>query len=386
MLNMKAASVIRSVIRYARGGEFYNNVFNTMYKKNCLIMYISSPFCNSGITDRHQNERQILEIADIFHELKYNVDVADYTIKRIPTLKKYDVVFDINVKEEAAYDTNLKMDSKLIAYFTGSNPSFSNMAEKKRLKDLKCRKGVTLRARRQAPTYSKRIQECTSVIFIGNQYNFKTYNNFFLKQHFLVNNTGYDFTGRLDFSRKKNNCFMYFGSSGCVHKGLDLLLDVFSEKEFPCELYVCGNYKKEKDFNKLYYKELYQCDNIKSFGFVDIHSSTFFDICNRCTFTILPSCSEGMAGSITTCMSAGLIPIVSKRCGFDVDDSNCIIELKDCQLNTIRQTVLNCMEMNSNLLYQKRLGILKLVREEYSMKEFRRKMKTAIIDSLTTIA
>ena len=52
--------------------------------------------------------------------------------------------------------------------------------------------------------------------------------------------------------------FVFFGSLGAVHKGLDLLLEVFSRMTTDCKLYVCSGYEKEEDFCKLYHKELYE--------------------------------------------------------------------------------------------------------------------------------
>jgi hypothetical protein len=34
-----------------------------------------------------------------------------------------------------------------------------------------------------------------------------------------------------------------------------LLLEVFSEENFPCDLYVCGGFKYEKDFEQAYYRK-----------------------------------------------------------------------------------------------------------------------------------
>ena len=157
------------------GGMYYKNVFNTKHSHDCLVLYVSAPFFNKQINDYHQNVRQVICIAKILDELGYNVDVADYTIKKLFTNTTYDLVFDVHIKEKNVYDSHLKNDAIVIAYITGSNPEFANRAERKRIAELKNRKGVKLMPRRQAPLFPTRIEQCDSVIFIGDEYNFKTY-------------------------------------------------------------------------------------------------------------------------------------------------------------------------------------------------------------------
>ena len=363
------------------GGSIAYNVYGTDYGKNCLVLYVSAPFINKQTKDYHQNVKQVVVITKIFNELGYNVDVADYTIKRLRYKKKYDVVFDIQVKDINIYDSLLNRNASIIEYITGSNPVFSNKAEKKRIWELQQRKGVLLQPRRQTAPFPPRISDCDSVIFIGNQRNFKTYDNRNFKRVFFVRNTGYDFVKHIDYTKKRTNCFMFFGSTGSVHKGLDLLLDVFSEDGFPCKLYICGNYRGEKDFCRLYREELTNNNNIKSLGFVDIHSELFFKVCNRCSFMLLPSCSEGMAGAVTTCMSAGVVPIVSKMCGFDREDD--VILLKDCRVDTIRKMVLDCSRMQPVEIKEKSETCLRHIREKFSMDCFYHDMKDAIIGSIS---
>ena len=70
--------------------------------------------------------------------------------------------------------------------------------------------------------------------------------------------------------------FLWFGSHGFVHKGLDLVLDAFAEMP-DYHLTVCGPIREEieKDFEKAFYKELYQTSNIRTLGWVDIGRPEF---------------------------------------------------------------------------------------------------------------
>ena len=94
---------------------------------------------------------------------------------------------------------------------------------------------------------------------------------------------------------------------------------------------------RESDFEKAYFKELYQSPNIKTLGFVDVCSDQFLKVIKNTCALIYPSCSEGQAGSVITCMHAGLIPIISYESGVDIEDFGII--LKECSINEIIDSI-----------------------------------------------
>lgn len=354
-------------------GILKKNVNNTSYSKNCIMMYITSPF--EKIENNHQNEWQAVEIARLIGKFGYNVDVMDYYFEKGIIDKKYDAIFEITSHSESFYYKYLVADPIKVMYITGSNPIFANEAEQKRLKELMCRRGVMLSARRETEPFSKAIELYNSVCIIGNDITLKTYSDYNLPQTFLIPNSGYDFWGKINVDTKRSDCFIYFGSSGSVHKGLDRLLEIFSKKDFPCDLYVCGSYENETDFCKEYSKEIYHTKNIIPMGFLNISDKRFFEIVNRCAFTILPSCSEGMAGTITTMMSAGVIPICSLECGIDSED---IIVLEDCEIDTIERTILWASKKSKEWVKTNSIRTMKLASNKYSRSIFSQKMEEAL--------
>lgn len=351
------------------------NVNKSNFEKNCLVSYITTPFENPNSKDYHQNIWQVKEIVRIIGAYGYNVDVVDYKTNKVYLSKKYDLVFDVLACENPIYRNNLKKDAKRIIYFTGSESEFANNAELTRILDLEKRRGVRLQPRRQAPAIVKDVENYDVAIMIGNDYNFDTYSKFNFKKRFIVPNTGYDFGDRFDLSKKDSKNFLYFGSAGCVHKGLDLLLEVFSEKDFPANLYVCGAFKREHDFEEEYKNELYNTTNIFPVGITDIWSDDFTVLAGKCAFSILPSSSEGFAGSVVTTMSAGIINICSDRCGLDAED---VIILKDCSKETIRNTVLEYAGKSEEWIMAESERAKKLAETKFSKSEFTRLMSEAI--------
>ena len=160
-----------------------------------------------------------------------------------------------------------------------------------------------------------------------------------------------------------------------MHKGLDLLLEIFSKKGFPFELYVCSNFESEEAFCEVYKKELFSTSNIHPVGFIDIMSEKFREIAEICSFALLPSCSEARAGSVLTVMSAGIIPIVSRECGFEDDE---VIQLRDCKLETIEEAIRYFGEKNDTWIERESNHVRHIVKERYSKENFVQSVHNAL--------
>ena len=296
--------------------QYIENVFNTSYKKNALFIYITEPFLTRRNYNMHQNRVQAYIFATFCKQFGYNVDVVDESVNTLDLDKHYDLIIDSHPKKKSFYEKNVKDDSKKIVYLTGSNPEFSNQQERQRILDVNRRRNSNLKPKRNCLEFKGDVIESFNSIFlIGNTTTKSTYSNFSIPI-MTVNNSGNSFFSYPKFSEKQSNSFLFLSSSSQVHKGLDLLLDVFS-KHNQFNLYVCSDFKSENDFFDLYKDELTAFSNIKGIGMLDLKGRHFQSILNICSYLVLPSCSEGMSGAVLTAMSAGLIPIISDRCGVD---------------------------------------------------------------------
>lgn len=352
------------------------NIFKTDFSKNCLIVYVTYPFVK-GTSYKHQNSWQVIELAKIINSFKYNIDIINFDHNRKNFNKKYDLLIDIFPRDNAVYNNFLKDSCIKIAYLTGSNALFQNTAEKDRLKKLYYRRKVKLIPRRQVSLTSKMIESYNAAFFIGNEYNLKTYSDYKMPPVHFIKNTGYKF----DFSDENRNSknFMFLGSVGQVHKGLDLLLEVFAYKCKGCNLYICSDFQNETDFCKAYKQELYHTANIHPIGFIDIKSEKFKELAEKCAYMILPSCSEGIAGSVLTAMSAGMIPIVSNECGLNDDE---VILLQNCSLKCIEETVKFYSQKNFDWIKNMSKKSLNIIKERYSEENFKQSVLVAIEKTL----
>jgi glycosyltransferase involved in cell wall biosynthesis len=153
-----------------------------------------------------------------------------------------------------------------------------------------------------------------------------------------------------------------------------MLLEIFSKKT-ECELFVCSSISQERDFEKEYYKELYKTKNIHTFGFVNVFSEQFKEISDKCAYLIFPSCAEGQAGSITTAMSAGCIPIISKMCGFSEREG---IILGDCSMKCIEQYIDKYSQMDKEWIVKQCKKEVEIIANDYSEESFVESVNNAL--------
>lgn len=383
-INSNVRGKIRAFLPFLKHSKpFIENVNSTTYTKKCLLVYITAPFIVKKISDSHQNQPQAVEMARVIGEFGYNVDVIMYTLKNPGEYLKdrtYDFIVGLIPRGLDFWTGHMNPSCKIAAYMTSMNLAVTYQTEVKRIDELEQRKGVRLKVRNGSPDYflTKDLESFDAAWFIGNQYNLRSYDCFNMPPVYFIRNTGYNFSWlNKDIIRDKRN-FLFFASGGQVHKGLDLLLDIFSEDGFPCNLYICSSFMNEEDFCQLYHHELNKCPNIFPVGFVDINGAVFREITEKCAFMIMPSCSEGCAGSVLTAMSAGLIPIISRECGIDGEIDDGVIQILDCKIDTIRKYILECSQKPDDWIKEHSALSVKTATTTYSFESFTRSVREAM--------
>ncbi len=354
------------------------NVNKTNYDKHCLLAYITTPF--TRIAETHQNQWQVTELARIIGEMGYNVDVIDFRSVKEKAPRKYDLLVDIQPLAGRPRLKWLKADAKKIVYLTGSESRWANAEEEKRRERVKATRHVTIPPEREAAPLDKAVESFDASFMIGNAYNWQTYQRAPEKMppvYYIPN--GGSVPVHPGGDRRSLHKFLFFASSGQVHKGLDLLLEVFANYCTDCELFVCSSYLKEKVFCKAYEQELFHTPNIHPIGFVDIQGQQFAEITAACGYVIIPSCSEGQIGSVLYPMARGCVPILSRACGYDEDEA---IHLPDCNLDTIARYVKKYAEKDADWLAEKSLRCHEIVAQRYSREAFRKAVQEALLQVL----
>ena len=339
---------------------------------NVLISYILTPFLlkpGESMPISHTHFWECLQMAKTFLDMGYCVDVIRFDNDVFIPQKKYAFFIETrwNLQRSAPY---LDEDCIKIFHADSAHLLFHNAAEANRLVELQQRKGVSLIPRRfEMPNQAIENADCS--IVLGNEFTMGTYKyaNKPLYRVPISTPVLYPWFEDKDFDACSRH-FLWFGSGGLVHKGLDLLLDVFAQMP-DYHLTICGPISKEPDFEATFERELYHTPNIHTIGWVDISSKEFLKILNSCVAIIYPSCSEGGGGCVITCMHAGLIPIVSYEASVDVND-DCGIVLKNCSLDEIKNKIRMLSDFPSQRLKEMAKNSRDFVRENHTQENFAR--------------
>lgn len=300
--------------------------------KRVLLSYVIRPFTRNPwkkYVPRHQNHWECAEIANIFTELGYKVDVINHNNRFIPR-KQYSYVIDDH-DNLARLSPYLNDNCVKVIHLTRFHWLELTLSEYLRLKDLRERRGFMLIPRR-LPKAVPGI-ECADYCVIKDNDMAKASYAYAGKAIYSVHSASLN---TFPWQEKNlNRCktrFVWLGGSGAVLKGLDLVLEAFVKMP-ELHLTVCGPYARESDFFRAYQKELNETNNITSLGWVDTGTRQFEEILETSIGFVYPSASDTNPGAVAVCMHGGLIPIITPQCGVDVSGMGIILE--ECSIESI---------------------------------------------------
>jgi glycosyltransferase involved in cell wall biosynthesis len=290
-----------------------------------LLSYLTNPFlvASGAEADAHTNVWECRQIARTFLELGFAVDVIDWNNEGFQPQKAYQFLVDIGANLERLASL-VGHDCTKILHATGKHWRFQNRAEHFRITALEARRGVRLQPRRIAPAGAG-VEAADCLTVLGDRLTIDTFAYAGKPCYRIPLSTTAEFpwNAAKDFTAGRRR-FIWFGSSGMVHKGLDLVLEAFAATP-ELQLTVCGPVDRERDFNAFYRRELYRTPNIRTVGWIDVAGREFRRIIDSSASLVYPSCSEGCAGCVVTSLHAGLVPIVSRESGVEVRDFGVVL-------------------------------------------------------------
>ncbi|PMH39150.1 hypothetical protein BCU69_19190 [Vibrio cyclitrophicus] len=325
--------------------------------KKALLSFIVHPLYISR--DNHPNQLELNSIIRVLSDLGYTVTVVDYRRKKV--FGCYDLAIGFGDCYEYALNENIA--KKYILYSTGSPAFIQNQMAIESL--FRARKSCLLAGRYEENfTNSIRLTEdiwpnqlinSNGIITIGNSYTKSLFQRFHDRVHSVH---GMCFDLKLSDNQYLNRelleprSLVWFGGKGCLHKGLDLCIESVLKTDW--KLYIVGPLDDEIFLFEDYIRNY--PDNIVYLGFMSVHSDEFIDLMNKVPFSILPSCSEGMATSIITlAYNFGTIPIVTKQCGIDLDEH--IIEITSLSVEATQLAILQASNFSVDSILCRRKAL-----------------------------
>ena len=362
------------------------NVFQSTYKKKVLLSYIKNVFENplvNKVDKKHTNRYTTFLIGQIIHELGYQVDVVNYTDHFNGNFSDYDFVIGLGQPLDDVLELRKQNWKTRVIYFaTGCNPFYSNPITIKRIVDFyQLHQQILLSSSRYIKEDWPLQHECADWIIVhGSQFAKSTFRNYridsvygpvFLRPEILKTDIQWE-------SARKN--YIWFGSQGAIHKGLDLVLDAFINRD-DIFLHVCGNLSHESGFLDYCQALAAKHKNIILHGFVDLDSDLFCQIMSDSAFVIYPSASEGNSPAVITCMAnGGLIPLITENADVDLDQYGIIIN--DLTVSSVSKALEESINMTLDQLKKQHTRILEKTRYlhsfDYFTSDFKEKLKNVI--------
>jgi len=354
------------------------NYFKSDFSKRVLISYITTPFVRQSFG--HTNFFEALTVAQVFDALGYQVDVVHYEC-RLQDLKKYDVIYGFGETLEYFFAKKFTPKTKVIVYSTGMHQFKQNINTLNRVKNVFEKKQTWLidSARLVDKSWFRQIVLSDAIIALGNDEVKRSFEPYYKGVVYQLNAPFYQTKDVREIIDKKlqmaGKSFVWFGSSGLVHKGLDLCLEYFKTRP-DLTLHVCGSFNNEIGFVNAYYKELYETDNIITHGFVEINSDKFRRILESVFFIIFPSCSEGGGASVLTVIgNGGLIPLITLETSVTVPNA---IIINEFTFEGVEQAVIQTENIEFNQLQQWSLENAEFVVKENSLEVYSKNLKEII--------
>lgn len=353
------------------------NYYKSSYEKKVLFVYSTYHF-NKKYYLAHSNYQESLVIAKIFDEMGYIVDIYNNNREYKIDFDKYAIVFGEGIPMFQAIQQNTHAIS--IYYATGSHPWQCSASSLNRVIDYyKKNKFLALESTRlQDYRWGLAASLSDAVIVIGNDNTKKTFEDNGSENIYKINPTFHIKKEMRNIQKSQDSLksMLYFASYGLLHKGLDLVIEAF--REFPdWTLHVCGYTQRENDF----LISLNIPENVIVHGFIDIESSLFQKLSENCGYVILPSSSEGIATAVLTAMGrGGMIPVVTKECGVDIDDFGILIE--DLTIESVKEAIVKCESINYDELVIKSSKSVIKAYNEYTLQNYENTMKEHLITIL----
>lgn len=351
----------------------------TSSRGRALVFYLTEPFYYFGFSPRfqiHQNKWQAIELADRVSDMGYVVDIYPLSADPPHRIEKYDLIFGRGDNYHRAVED---CDCTTIYYGTGQSMPTLRQKEKERLRNLEERRGVRLSPERSRE-HRGTPKSYENVIVVGDERTALTY-------HDLTADTSSIYPIRLAYKpnfsppQEKNftearRSFVWFGGSGVVLKGLDLVLEAFEGLE-GLDLYVCGPVTNNEEFANHYRALLNDTGNIHTMGWVRVGSREFMETMSEAGYLLYPSASDGFpSGSIAACMHAGIVPILSSEIVHDTDGWG--LTLDDVTVPEIRAQVRRCAEQDPEALRSMSRRALAKARSDFTRRAYSGDLEEAL--------
>ena len=338
------------------------NFYQTTYNRSVLISYITPPFTTVNHFT-HQNYITSHIIAESFSTLGYNVDIVDFFDPRPITYEKYSVIFGFGKGLEQSFYFKDRSIPR-VHFVTGAHHYLQNEMSLKSIKDFYRISGLWLANEANVLSdcnyYS--LFNADFAIMLAHGHVYEDYQSRFEQRVYSLNNNilnAFSAFKTKDLNSRSRN-FLFLSGPKQITKGLHILLEVAKIRE-DLNFFVVVPLINDEFEN--YYSEILENKNVFLYKNLRMDSEGMKNVVESCSYCVAPSYIDGLPGGTLEPMSAGLIPIVSKYCGFPNEEF--IFEMEDLSPKGLNDTINKVMALDDTT-YMKHSNAIK----EYACEKF----------------
>ena len=304
-------------------------------KKTALLLFKTFPvFISSNYRNTHQNNYEIPLLIKSLNLNGYSVDLVDREFNGVIPENQYDIFIGLAAGNSGVLFNKIAeklTKTKIIALCFGTYPLTKNKLINSRYKFFYERnKLIYSLNEKNSPMrmvtkidFDKTLELSDYLLVIGEKKSFSS-KSYIKTNKPIFNYFPYIQKRTFKLNPKKNlNNFICFAGNGFIVKGVDLVVDIFLDLPY-LNLEIYGP-TSDSLFMEHYSDKIKNSTNIKFKGFIDVGSKEFENVCNRNSFQIFLSCSEGMATSVLTCIRYGIVPIITYESSINVNKFGFII-------------------------------------------------------------
>lgn len=341
-------------------------------QKKILISYLDYGRTAYSLrhANTHTNLQEMMQMIRVLIEMDYCIDVcacnnAEASLEMQSDY--YDCILGFGDMFRLARERNPK--AYTIMYMTENPYSVSRAGEQQRIDYFYERTGKRIDFARTGKYYLENDEKLAdAVICLGEKQYFdckavqRLYPSAFKNEKYIKNIC----------DKRKSTNFLVFGVKGFVHKGNDLLVEVF-RKHPDWKLYMCGR-EIDEECKRL---GLSLSQNIINCGFIDVQSDRFLELVELCPFTLLPSCSEGMSTSLLTSMRHGQIPVTTRGTGMDDLEQYCEY-FEDYHISEIEKKLEELVMMDKEHIAQYSDRVYQFANENFTLENYTKQFRRCI--------
>lgn len=355
------------------------NYYKTDFKKKALLVYIVSPFLeDNGF--HHQNYLTARYIVEVLNEYRFDIDIIDcFNSSSRIAFDEYDLIIGFG----AQFEQSFLAKTRAVKYFlvTGVHLELQNQNVVQALRVAKRRFGQYFYSDchvvNEVNYFSHYLSD--KVILLADGLVKTDFEERLGKKVSTLNNNYLGVWSNLGYKQQiKRDSFLVICGHGVLKKGLHLIIEfILTFPQFCYSIVYAGC---SSEFRQEVLSQVIDMQNVAIFEGIPMNSPEFMNLIDAHGIIISPSYADGMPGAIIEPMLAGVIPLVSKYCGFP--EHECFRFIEELTIEGIKKAVDDLLKLSDEELIALSRKVKDYATQNYDVEYCKSQLRMIMNDTL----